>query len=87
MDKITSLSGGSGVRKSTWDDPDIRAQFQYYEVMEQVHTGIDTLPALPEYPALNEVFSRMTWAAVQGHKSVAQALADAADECRAILQQ
>lgn len=86
MDKITSLSGGSGVRKSTWDDPDIRAQFQYYEVMEQVHTGIDTLPALPEYPALNEVFSRMTWAAVCGDKSVTQALADAADECRAILQ-
>ena len=87
MDKITSLAGGSGVRKSTWDDPEIRAQFQYYEVMEQVHTGIDTLPALPQYPALNEVFSRMTWAAVCGHKSVAQALDDAANECRSILQQ
>jgi maltose-binding protein MalE len=55
--------------------------------MEQVHTGIDTLPALPQYPALNEVFSRMTWAAVCGHKSVAQALDDAANECRSILQQ
>lgn len=86
MDKITSLSGGSGVRKSTWNDADIRSQFQYYEVMEQVHTGIDTLPALPQYPMLNEVFSRMTWAAVQGHKSVTQALNDAAHECRMILQ-
>ncbi len=85
MDKITSLAGGSGVRKSTWDDPEIRAQFQYYEVMEQVHTGIDTLPALPQYPALNEVFSQMTWAAVQGTKSVQQALDDAAAACRAVL--
>jgi multiple sugar transport system substrate-binding protein len=85
MDKITSISGGSGVRKSTWNDPEIQAQFQYYEVMEQVHTGIDTLPALPEYPALNEVFSRMTWAAVSGQKSVRQALNDAANECQRIL--
>jgi maltose-binding protein MalE len=53
--------------------------------MEQVHTGIDTLPALPQYPALNEVFSQMTWAAVQGTKSVQQALDDAAAACRAVL--
>ena len=85
MDKVTSQAGGSGVRKSTWNDPEIRAQFQYYEVMERVHTGIDTLPALPQYPALNEVFSRMTWAAVTGTKSVTQALDDAAAECRQIL--
>jgi multiple sugar transport system substrate-binding protein len=85
MDKITSLAGGSGVRKSTWNDPEIRDQFQYYEVMEQVHTGIDTLPALPQYPALNEVFSQMTWAAVTGTKSVQQALDDATAACREVL--
>ncbi|MFO7167830.1 MAG: extracellular solute-binding protein [Chloroflexota bacterium] len=85
MDKVTSLSGGTGVRLSTWNDPEIRAQFQYYEVIEEVHRGADTLPAIPEYPALNEVFNRMSWDAVQGRKSVPDALRDAAAECEEIL--
>ena len=85
MDKVTSLAGGTGVRLSTWNDPEIRAQFQYYEELEIVHRGSDTLPAIPEYPAINEVLSRMTWDAVQGRKTVAEALTHAAEECRTIL--
>ncbi|GAB4170015.1 MAG: sugar ABC transporter substrate-binding protein [Roseiflexaceae bacterium] len=85
MDKITSLAGGTGVRLSTWNDPEIQAQFQYYEVIEDVHTGADTLPALPEYPAMNEIFNQMSWAAVQGQKSVEQALNDAAKACEDLL--
>lgn len=86
MDKVTSLSGGTGVRLSTWNDPEIRAQFQYYEVIEELHRGIDTLPAIPQYPAMNDVFNRMSWDAVQRRKSVEQALNDAAAECEQILQ-
>jgi multiple sugar transport system substrate-binding protein len=85
MDKVTSLAGGTGVRLSTWNDPEIRAQFQYYEEIERVHQGIDTLPAIPEYPAMNEVFNRMSWDAVQGRKSVRQALDAAAAECEELL--
>ncbi len=85
MDKVTSLAGGTGVRRSTWNDPEIRSRFQYYEVIEDIHRNIDTLPAIPQYPAMNEVFNRMSWDAVQGRKSVEQALNDAAAECAAIL--
>lgn len=85
MDKATSLAGGTGVRLSTWNDPQIQAQFQYYEVTEAVHQGADTLPAIPEYPAMNEIFNRMAWEAVQGQKSVEQALSDAADACEVLL--
>jgi multiple sugar transport system substrate-binding protein len=85
MDKVTSLSGGTGVRLSTWNDPQIRAQFQYYEELERVHQGCETMPAIPEYPAINAVLSHMTWDAVQGYKSVADALREAAEECATIL--
>jgi multiple sugar transport system substrate-binding protein len=85
MDKVTSLSGGTGVRLSTWNDPEVRAQFQYYEEIERVHFGSDTLPAIPEYPAINEALSRMTHAAVQGGKGVEAALRDASRECEQIL--
>jgi len=85
MDRITSLSGGSGVRLSTWNDPAVRAQFQYYETIEEVHRGIDTLPAIPQYPAMNDVLNRMVWRAAQREVSVAQALADAAGDVAAVL--
>lgn len=85
MDKVTSLAGGTGVRLSTWNDPEVRARFQYYEELEAVHRGSNTMPGIPEYPAINEVLSRMTWDAVQGRKSVADALREAAAECVALL--
>jgi multiple sugar transport system substrate-binding protein len=85
MDKVTSLAGGTGVRLSTWNDPEVRERFQYYEALETVHQGSNTMPGIPEYPAINEVLSRMTWDAVQGHKSVAQALREASAECAALL--
>ncbi len=86
MDKLTSLAGGTGVRLSTWNDPEVRAQFQYYEELESVHQGCDTLPGIPEYPAINDVLSRMTAGAVAGRKSVERALSDAAQECATILR-
>jgi len=85
MDKVTSLAGGTGVRLSTWNDPEVRAQFQYYEELETVHQGSDTMPGIPEYPAINEVLSRMTWDAVQGRTDVAAALREASAECATLL--
>jgi multiple sugar transport system substrate-binding protein len=86
MDKITSLSGGTGVRLSTWRDPDIQRQFNYYAAIEQVHLNVESPPRIPEYPAINEVLNRMQWAAVTGAKSVPQALNDAAAECETLLR-
>jgi multiple sugar transport system substrate-binding protein len=85
MDKITSLSGGTGTRLSTWRDPEIQAQFPYYEVIEAVHQNVEGTPPIPEYPAMNQVLSDMTVAAVSGTKTVEAALNDAAAACEQIL--
>lgn len=85
MDKITSLSGGTGTRLSTWNDPEVRAQFQYYEQIEAVHRNVESPPPIPEYPALNQVLSEMSWSAVQGTKTVPRAIQEAAQACQAIL--
>jgi multiple sugar transport system substrate-binding protein len=86
MDKVTALAGGTGVRLSTWRDTEIQQQFPYYTAIEEVHKNVASPPRIPEYPALNEVFNRMQWAAVTGVKSVAQALDDAAAEAETILK-
>jgi len=85
MDKITAQAGGTGVRLSTWRDPEIQAQFNYYRAIEEVHKNVESPPRIPEYPAINAVFNHMQWAAVTGAKSVPAALADAATEVEQIL--
>jgi multiple sugar transport system substrate-binding protein len=86
MDKITAISGGTGVRLSTWRDPDIQAQFSYYSAIEAVHRHVQSPPRIPEYPAINEVFNQMQHAVVTGEKSVSLALDEAAVEIESIMQ-
>ena len=85
MDKVTALAGGSGVRLSTWNDPEVRQRFGYYEIVEEVHRRSRTLPAIPEYPAINAVIDRMMADVVRGKVSETEALQAASDETEQIL--
>jgi multiple sugar transport system substrate-binding protein len=87
MDLVTAEEGGSGTRLSTWRDPDIRRRFQYYQVIERVHRHVETLPAIPEYPAVNGVLDRMMAAAVGGRAPVSEALQTASAAVEALLEQ
>lgn len=87
MDKVTTLSGGNGTRLSTWRDPEVRYLFPYYRHIEDVHRNVNSPLPIPEYPAINEVLSKMVDDALKLRKSVRQALNDAADEVAGILQQ
>ena len=86
-DRITTDSGASGTRFSTWRDPEVLRQNSFYAVAEEVNTsGYNTLPQIPEYVALNEILDDMVAAAVVDRtKSVDEALSEAADEARALL--
>lgn len=86
MDLVTALSGGTGVRLSTWRDPSIQQKFNYYTAIEAVHQNVESPPRIPEYPAINEIFNQMQWAAVRGSKSVEEALNHAASQVEALLR-
>jgi multiple sugar transport system substrate-binding protein len=85
MDLLTTLEGLNGCRLSTWRNPEVRRQFQYYEVIEAVHQQAIGLPQLAEYPTINEILNAMMAAAVSGRKDAATALRDAAAETEALL--
>lgn len=85
MDKATALAGGSGVRRSTWNDPEVRARFGYYAGIADVHRRARTLPAIPEYPALNDVIDRMMADLVAGRATIEDGLSRASEECETIL--
>jgi len=87
MDRITAMSGGTGTRRSTWNDPEVRAQFPYYEIMEAVHDGAMSPPAIVEYPAINEVLSEMSRSVMFGESEPEPALSRAAEAVDRILSE
>jgi multiple sugar transport system substrate-binding protein len=85
MDAITAEEGGSGTRLSTWRSPAIRQQFPYYAIVEEIHQHVETMPAIAQFPAFNDVLNEMLDAVVQGRVSVSDALQDASRQAEAIL--
>ncbi|XEC92636.1 extracellular solute-binding protein [Paenibacillus tarimensis] len=87
MDKLTSMSGGNGTRLSTWRDVEVRSVFSYYEHIEEVHRNVNSPLPIPEYPAINDVLSRMVDDAVNLRKTVRRALEEASAKVGSILKE
>lgn len=87
MDKITALCGGSGVRKSTWNDAEIREQFRYYEVIAEVHRNVRFLPRIPQYPQINDALNNMMASLVMGDGDIDLALRTATEQVTEIMAQ
>ncbi len=82
MDKVTSLSGATGTRLSTWRDDEVRASSPYYSVIEEVHDSVQSLPATPSLPAAVEVLNVMVDDVINGRTQPDVALRRAADAVR-----
>jgi multiple sugar transport system substrate-binding protein len=59
MDRVTAEAGGHATRLSSWRDPELKARFPAYGVVEGLHSQARALPAIPQYPALNQVLNAM----------------------------
>lgn len=85
MDRITSLEGATGTRLSTWRDPEIQAMAPYYEVLEDAHASVESPPALPEWPAINDVLNHMVDDVINQRSSPTDAAAAASAHVSDIL--
>jgi len=86
MDRVTSLSGGTGTRLSTWRDPELCKQFHYYREIEEVHKNVKSPLPIPEGAQLIEILNTMVDDAVKGRSSVPDALARAEKDVAALLR-
>ena len=77
-DLITAREGSIGCRRSTWDDPGIRASFRCFELLDRLHTGARHVPPIPEYPQINDALSRAVDAVYRGAATPSAALSRAA---------
>ena len=65
MDKLLTLEGGIGCRRSTWQDPDVNAAVPFYRQMESLHEGARELPRLKNWADLAAVIDEMVVGALE----------------------
>ena len=63
-DKITTLEGGIGCRRSTWEDADVNAQVPYYRQLGELHEVARELPRFRSLPVLIQVIDTAVQAAI-----------------------
>ncbi len=59
QDKLRTLEGAIGCRKSTWCDPDVNRAIPFYHAMESLHSHARELPRLANFVDLSAVIDRM----------------------------
>ena len=74
MDKLLTLEGGIGCRRSTWSDEEVNAAIPFYRCLEQLHENARELPALSHWAKLAEVLDDMVLEALNTPTPTAEIL-------------
>lgn len=83
MDKLLTLEGGIGCRKSTWTDAEVNATIPFYHKMTGLHDYARELPRLSNWNELASVIDGLVLDVINGDRPIdelvqgAQAKADA----------
>ena len=74
MDRLTATSGAIGCRRSTWNDPQIRAILPFYERMESLHDRAREIPQREDWPQIAGIIDRLLTAAITSSTPVGDIL-------------
>jgi multiple sugar transport system substrate-binding protein len=77
MDKLTTMEGAIGVRRSTWADPDVNNAVPYYHKLDDLHALARELPVHPRLSELAHVIDAMMTDATTTDRPTADLLAEA----------
>ena len=64
-DKLLTIEGGIGCRKSTWNDPEINKIIPFYHKLEMLHENALTLPQTPIWPKVAALIDQMVLKAIE----------------------
>lgn len=79
MDKLTTISGAIGCRKSTWHDPQVNAEIPFYHQMEQLHAVAREIPQRPDWPRIAAIIDRAVTQTISSEMPIEEIL-QAADK-------
>jgi len=86
MDKLLTLEGAIGCRRSTWIDEDVNRIVPFYRAMERLHAGAREMPRMAQWPAVATVIDRMVLAAINTVAPIETIVAQAQNEIVGILE-
>jgi len=79
-DKVLTLEGGIGCRKSTWHDPDVNRVIPFYRSLEEIHRHARELPRLVHWSQVAGVIDRLVTRAIDTDLPVADLCREAQRE-------
>jgi len=77
MDKLTTMSGAIGCRRSTWSDTEVNAAIPFYHRIEHLHAHAREIPQRADWPRIAAVIDEMVTANISGDVPVIQLLRQA----------
>lgn len=73
-DKLLTLEGGIGCRKSTWKDPEINSKIPYYHKLEELHKDTRSLPRKSNWTEIADVIDRLVLEVINTSKGIQEIL-------------
>ncbi|RME98951.1 MAG: sugar ABC transporter substrate-binding protein, partial [Chloroflexi bacterium] len=80
MDKLLTLEGGIGCRKSTWADADVNRTIPFYHKMPALHTHARELPRLAHWDTLAALIDELVLAVINTNRPVPDLVQEAQDK-------
>jgi len=77
MDKLLTLEGGIGCRKSSWEDADVNRVIPLYREMERLHAGARELPRMAQWARIASVIDALVLEAIRSDRAEPELLAEA----------
>jgi multiple sugar transport system substrate-binding protein len=69
-DKLFTLEGGIGCRKSTWKDADVNKVVPYYHKLEELHENTRALPRMVHWPKIGDVIDSLVLDVINTEDSI-----------------
>lgn len=85
MDRLTTMEGAIGVRRSTWADAEVNRAVPYYHKLDALHALARELPVHPRLSEIAHVIDAMMTAATTTERATADLLAEAQAAMQAIV--
>jgi multiple sugar transport system substrate-binding protein len=77
MDRLTTTEGAIGVRRSTWNDPDIVARMPYYARLDWLHDHAREMPVSRDLARISHIVDDLMTAAVTTDRATGDLLTEA----------
>ncbi len=86
MDKLLTLEGGTGCRKSTWNDPDVNRIVPFYNRLEGLHRNARELPRMAQWPQVAAIIDEVITATIHSDKPIAEILRSAQNRTTSVCE-